>query len=107
MSLPPDILRQKQKTLDEWIEDYASESLSKEDRDLLTRSARTLHRNPVASGIIARIEAKFVHALVSCPPSEPQKAEALRLQLVGLRRFWQEVAAMAADADLLDKQNPS
>jgi hypothetical protein len=101
--LPPDILRDKQVTLDEWVATHSAEILTNEDRGLLARSARTLRDNPTATAILARLEARFVKALVICPPSDPQKAEQLRLQLLGLRRFWQEVEAMAQDADLAEK----
>ena len=101
--VPPDVLREQRMTLDEWASKFDRSQMSSDDQAELARAARTLHRNPTASLVIARLEAKTVRGLVNCPAVEHDKAEDFRFMLLGIRAFWKEIEAMSADADLRDK----
>jgi hypothetical protein len=105
MNLPPDVLRDKRMTLDEWASSFTREQESKEDRLLRCRAAKNLINNPTAVNVVAELEALAVRGIANCSAVEVEKAESHRHLLLGIRHFWGTLKAMAQDAELADREN--
>lgn len=104
--VPPEVSRERRQTLDEWVGSFSGFAPEDpEERRRVCVAARQLYQSQIAAEVVANMESLAVLGLANCAPSEKEKAEDYRFNLLGVRRFWLTLKAMAEEADLNDKNS--
>lgn len=101
--IPPDALRERRMPLDEWIDSFSREHEGTEEYQRRCKAAKMLLEHPVASTVISSMEAYFVRCILDTLPSDTLTAEKARHGLNAVRKFRQDLEALAADIKV-DKQ---
>jgi hypothetical protein len=105
-TIPPDVLRERRLSLQDWLDSFDDGKLDSEDRRKRNQAAKMLVEHPVAADVLSYLEASCLHKMIKATATmDDEAAMREKLMIIAIDLFRQRLKAMAADASVAEHEN--
>ena len=105
-TIPPDVLRERRLSLQDWLDSFDDGKLDREDRRKRNQAAKMLVEHPVAADVLSHLEASCLHEMLKATAAmNDEEAMREKLMIIAIDLFRQRLKAMAADASVAEHEN--